>query len=82
MVDWRGGIWSTTFWSDRPILGWNESLRWKASWRSKISIARDARAGPGGARQTIGAKSVRLSGAKPEFAAVGADAGFGGEDAA
>ncbi|HUE42384.1 MAG TPA: hypothetical protein VMP12_02420 [Candidatus Sulfotelmatobacter sp.] len=68
--------------SEGPILGWNESLRWKASWRSKIAIARAARAGPGGAKNTIGAKRVRVSGAKPAFAAVGADAGFGGEDAA
>ncbi len=47
-----------------------------------MAIARDARAGPGGARHRIGANRVRLSGAKPEFDAGGAGAGFGGEEAA
>ena len=31
-----------------------------------IAIARDARAGPGGASSTIGANTVRFSGAKPD----------------
>src|SRR5579863_6186978 len=78
MVDCRGGSSSTTCLSEGPSRGWNEILRWNASWRSNIAIARAARAGPGGASNTIGASSVRLSGAKPELAATGGGANFGG----
>ncbi len=40
-----------------------------------MATARDARAGPGGASWTIGAKRVRLSGAKPALAGGCAEAG-------